>query len=197
MAVAAPTGLRPDTSSRILDSAFDCIREIGLTRTTIEDVAKAARLSRQTIYRYFPSKDHVVMALVLREEENFLDGARSAFAAHDDLEEALYHGTLFCLRFARQHPLLDRLLRTDPETLLPYLTTRAGPVIIRAREVFARQAQLKTWVRADLVEEAADMAVRVIISYALTPPDRSPEVVARDLARILTLALTGKEATRR
>jgi len=37
----------------------------------------------------------------------------------------------------------------------------------------------------------------VVISYALTPPERRPEDVARDLARILTLALTGKEAKHR
>jgi len=32
-----------------------------------------------------------------------------------------------------------------------------------------------------------------VISYALTPPERPPEEVAEDLARIMTAALTGKE----
>src|SRR5947207_3943365 len=108
---------RPDTQARILDAAFGCVSDLGLARTTVEDVARMAGLSRQTIYRYYPSKDHLVTALVLREEEKFLDGIRAAFAADGDLHEAIYHSILFCLRFARQHPLLDRLLDTDPETL--------------------------------------------------------------------------------
>jgi AcrR family transcriptional regulator len=187
----------PDTGARILDAAFDRVMQIGLARTTVEDVARAAGLSRQTIYRYFPSKEHLVTALVLREEERFLDGIRRAFAEDPNLEVAIADGILFCLRFARQHPLLDRLLETDPETLLPYLTTRGTPVINRAREVLKGLLVQKAWIRADLLDTAIDAATRTLISYALTPPDRRPEEVARDLARILTLALAPKEASPR
>jgi AcrR family transcriptional regulator len=163
----------------------------------MDDVARRAGVSRQTVYRYFPSKEQTVMALVLREEEKFLEGARAAFAASDSLEDAVFGGILFCLRFARQHPLLDRLLASDPGTLLPYLTTRSSPMIARAREVLVSLVASKTWVRAGLLEEAADALVRVIISYALAPPDRDAAVVARDLARIVTTALTRQEGTPR
>jgi AcrR family transcriptional regulator len=194
MAVAAPP---VDTATRILDAAFACVNDVGLGRTTVEDVARAARLSRQTIYRYFPSKEHLVTALVLREEERFLDGIRQAFSEDPGLETAIRDGLLFCLRFAREHPLLDRLLDTDPHTLLPYLTTRGAPVIRRAREVVKALLLDKAPVRTDLVDGAVDAAVRVVISYALSPPERDPEDVARDLARILTAALTRKEGSRR
>jgi AcrR family transcriptional regulator len=197
MATAVPVLTRLDTSERILQAAFDRIREVGLSRTTVEDVARAAGLARQTIYRYFPSRDHIFMALVLREEEKFLDGIRAAFAARSDLEHALRDSILFCLRFAREHPLLDRLLASDPETLLPFLTTRSGPVIDRARDVLIELIGTKSWVRADVYREAADAAVRVVISHALAPPKRRVEDVAGDFARILFLALTAKEATRR
>src|SRR5207249_2478323 len=123
----APTTSATDTAARVLDAAFQCVGRVGLGRTTVEDVARAAGLSRQTIYRYFPSKDHLILALVMREEEKFIDGVRTAFASQDNLEEAMYQGMLFCLRYAREHPLLDKLLATDSEFLLPYLTTRAAP----------------------------------------------------------------------
>jgi AcrR family transcriptional regulator len=188
--------LRPDTQARILEAAFDSVAAFGLTRLTMDEVARRTGVSRQTVYRYFPSKDQLVMALVLREEEAFLDGVRAAFAADDRLERALFDGILFCLRYARQHPLLDKLLATDAETLLPYLTTRAGPMMARAREVLKSLAASKAWVRAGLVDQVGDTLVRVILSYALSPPDRPAEDVARDLARIVTVALTGKEEPR-
>lgn len=197
MTTSAPPRTITDTGTRILDAAFDRVMDLGLARTTVEDVARAAGLSRQTIYRYFPSKEHLITALVLREEERFLDGIREAFAEDPGLEAALSDGILFCLRFAREHPLLDRLLDTDPETLLPYLTTRGAPVIRRAREVLKGLLMKKAWVRADLLDAAVDAAVRTVVSYALTPPDRRPEEVARDLARIFTLSLTRKEASSR
>jgi AcrR family transcriptional regulator len=196
MATMAPARIGADTPARILDAAFARIGEVGLSRTTVEDVARAAGLTRQTIYRYFPSKDALIMALVLREEERFLDGVRTAFAATDSLEDALYEGTLFCLRWARDHPLLDRLLATDAQTLLPYLTIKARPLIQRARDVMTHQLAAKAWVRAGILPGAADTAVRVILSYALTPPDRDARDVARDLSGIFTAALTGKEARR-
>jgi AcrR family transcriptional regulator len=166
---------------------------VGLGRTTVEDVARSAGIARQTVYRYFPSKDHLITALVLKEQEKFLDGIRAAFAADPDLESSIYDGVLFCLRFAREHPLLDRLLGTDPETLLPYLTVRAAPAIRHARDVLRQLLMEKAWVRTNILDPAVDAAVRIVQSYALTPPDQPPEVVARGLAQILTVALTGKE----
>jgi hypothetical protein len=100
---------------------------------------------------------------------------------------------LFCLRTVREHPLLDRLLASEPETLLPYLTTRAGPVVARARGVLEDLAAERVGVRSGLVHRTADVAVRAIVSYALTPSDDEPEDVAEELARILASALEVRE----
>src|SRR5688572_33032511 len=101
----------------------------------MEDVAREADLSRQSVYRYFDSKDALVTALVYREEEAFLRGVREAYARHEDLEDAIREAVTFCFALSRSHPLLDRLLATEPEMLLPYLTTRAGGVLERATRV--------------------------------------------------------------
>ena len=189
----ALTAVRLDTGARILDAAFERILDVGLTRTTVEDVARAAGVSRQTIYRYYASKDALVAALVMREEERFLDGVRAALLSEDDIEVAVARGFAFCLRFARQHPLLDRLLRTDAETLLPHLTVGAGPLIVRARDAVTDLVRSRWDVRTELLPRVAEAAVRLTLSYALTPPDRSPDDLATELARILTAALPLEE----
>src|SRR5437764_4261489 len=126
--------LRSSTPDRILEAAFAATLDFGLSRLTVEDVAQRARLSRQTVYRYFPSKDHLFVALVSREEEKFLDGVRASFLEHDDVETAVRESVRFVLAYAKAHPLLDRLLGADEAVFLPYVTTRAQPVIVRARE---------------------------------------------------------------
>jgi AcrR family transcriptional regulator len=195
---ATTTVLAQGTQERILDAAFEQIGEWGLGRTTVEDVARAAGLTRQTIYRYFPSKDHLVTALLLREEDRLLDGAREAFAAQPELADALYEGILFCFHFAEEHPFLERMLRTDEAISLPYVTTRGGSVVSRAREVVAGLIRRKAWVRAAMVEPVADLIVRAFISYTLTPPERPREEVVRDLTKIAVSALTeNKEGRRR
>src|SRR5438270_386455 len=84
-------------------AALGSFRDFGLSRITMEDVASRAGLSRQSVYRYFPSKDTLIVALVSREEEKFLDGVKAAFVEHADLELALRTSVRFVLQYAREH----------------------------------------------------------------------------------------------
>jgi AcrR family transcriptional regulator len=178
-----------DTRARILDAAFRTVATHGLSRFTVDDVARAAALSRQSVYRYFDSKDALIVALVLREEEAFIEGVRQAHAEAATLEEAMERAMRYCLRLAREHPLLDRLLESEPEVLLPYLTTRGGELIARGRAVIEELAAARTDVRTELVHRAADLATRAVISYTLTPSEDPPEVVAKETAQVLSAIL--------
>ncbi len=177
------------TAARILDAAFEAVARFGLSRLTVDDVARLAGVSRQTVYRYFDSKDALILALVAREEEALLEGVRAAHREAPSLREAIRRSVLYCLRSTREHPLLDRLLASEPEVLLPYLTTRAGGLIDRARLTLETLVAERDEVRPELAPRAADMAVRAIVSYTLTPSDEPPERIAREIARILTAAL--------
>src|SRR6266700_2037283 len=77
------------TRARILDALFACAERYGLGRTTISDVAKEARLARQTVYRYFPTRHDLLAALVLREEERLVARVRKAIEPHTELRPAL------------------------------------------------------------------------------------------------------------
>lgn len=53
------------TAARIVESARACFERYGIQKTTIEDIAKAAGVSRPTVYKHFPGKmeivDHISM----------------------------------------------------------------------------------------------------------------------------------------
>jgi AcrR family transcriptional regulator len=184
--------VRPGTRDRILEAAFSAVATHGLSRLTVDDVARLARLSRQTVYRYFDSKDALIQALVYREEETFIKGVRAAHARHDRLEDAMREAILFCLTAAREHPLLDRLLASEADALLPFLTTHGGGLLAWARAVIEELAA--GWgLRSELVHRSADVSVRAMVSYVLTPSEDDPEDIARELARILVSALEVRE----
>jgi AcrR family transcriptional regulator len=184
--------MAPSTRERILDAAFEAVARHGLSRLTMDDVARLAGLSRQSVYRYFDSKDALIQSVVFREEEAFIEGIRAAHARHERPEDGMREAILFCLRTAREHPLLDRLLASEPEVLLPFLTTRGGDLIARARSVIEDLAS--GWALGnDLVHRTADVAVRAIVSYTLTLSQDDPRDVARELARILASALEVRE----
>ena len=174
------------TRDRILAAAFDALQDFGLTRATMEDVAQRAGLSRQTVYRYFPSKDSLVVALVSREEEKFLDGARAAFLEHEDFETAVAESVKFVLAYAEAHPLRDRVLGPDQASFLPYVTTRAEPVIVRARETLvALVLERAPGTDAETLRTILDTTTRALISYMLTGSDRDPDDIASTVAHVL------------
>src|SRR5688572_13526471 len=98
MAVTAQDVRAAETRERIVDATFQAVQRFGLSRFTMDDVARMAGVSRQSVYRYFDSKDMLIVALVYREEETFMDGVRAAHSQHEDLEDAMREAILFCLR---------------------------------------------------------------------------------------------------
>jgi AcrR family transcriptional regulator len=47
----------------ILDAAVELFARRGFNETTVQDIAAAARVATGTVYLYFPSKDHILLAL--------------------------------------------------------------------------------------------------------------------------------------
>lgn len=180
------------TRARILDGAFERAERLGLARTTMADVARAARLSRQTVYRYFSSKHALFAALVLREEERLIELVRAAVGGEGEPRSVIEAGILTCLRWLREHPLLDPIMKAEPEELLPYLTVEAHPVLAlgmrAAEEIFGERLPGAS---PALIHRAAETWARLMVSYAITPPVEPPEEVSASLAELFFGGLDG------
>ena len=163
---------------------------------SLEDVARRAGLSRQTVYRYFPSKGALVDAVVLREEEALIAAVHAAAGLHDDLAPAIEAAVAVALRAGREHALLQRLLATEPESLLPLLTTDSGPVLSAARRATAAiLADRLPGAPPVRLETAADVIARLVVSYVINPPPGPPERSARALAELILGGLACLEGT--
>lgn len=67
----------------ILDAALSLFSDTGFSDTTVEDIASSAGVAKGTIYIYFDSKEHILVAL----KREFLDGLVSSLA--DVIAEAV------------------------------------------------------------------------------------------------------------
>jgi AcrR family transcriptional regulator len=67
--VDSPSGLAEpaDPSEAIVEAAARCFARWGVPRTRVEDIAKEAGFARPNIYRYYPSKDAIVLAVVVAQ----------------------------------------------------------------------------------------------------------------------------------
>jgi AcrR family transcriptional regulator len=171
-AAAAPPAETDPTTEASADAALRQFELFGVSRSTMDDIARRAKVARVTLYRRFPGKDALIDAVMQRELHRFLADLDTAIAPFDDVDDRLVAGFIFVLDAIRGHRLLQRILESEPETLLPHLTTQGAPFLGVAREYLAAR------LRADLADDrtpedlsaVADVVVRLILSYLLTPP---------------------------
>jgi AcrR family transcriptional regulator len=186
----------PDIREALLDAAYDTAVTTGWQRARMADVAAAAGVSRQTLYDQFGGRDGLAGHLALREAERFLDGVERAMDDHPgDVEQALAAATAFALKAARNTPLIRSIL-TEDGGLLPYMTTRAEPLLAAAKERLVRYFA-DHWpaiARRD-ADEAGEVAVRLALSYIVMPTD-TETAAAQRIARIATHVLDARRSTR-
>src|SRR5579875_2908211 len=124
----------PGTREALLDAAYDAAIAGDWQRIRMADVAAAAGVSRQTLYNEFGSKDQLATALTARETGRFLDGIDATVDASEPATaaDAVRAAIRFTLETAGDNPLVKAVLLED-NGLLPFLTTRAEPLLSMAR----------------------------------------------------------------
>lgn len=202
-AIVAPVKRIPyaEASRNLLrDSVLDAMRDLLLTRDwsaiTLSDVARAAGISRQTIYNEFGSRQGLAQGYALRLADRLVDAVHAAIEANvGHIYEAFLQGFRSFFADSAADPLVISLLTgvAKPD-LLQIITTDSGPIITRASDRLS-SAFTHSWV-ATSDEDAGVLAraiVRLALSYVSMPPEAdlgAPPArggdVARDLARLMT-----------
>ena len=164
-------------AATILDAALDEFLAYGLRRTNVDVVAKRAKVSRATLYRRFDGKDALVQAVLVRECRRFFESIVAKTGHLSTVEERLVEGFVVGVRYAREDRLMNRLLASDPEALLPYLTVNGGAVVAVARDFLVQQGEahgeLPT-IDGREPKGVAELFVRLAISFTLTPESVIP-----------------------
>lgn len=146
---------------RILDAALAEYLAHGFRRTSIDDIARRARLGRATIYRRFGTHDELVNAVLTRELRQLFTAVAAAGDGLPTVADQLVEGFVVGLRKALNQPLLHRMITMEPEAWLPFLTTSGGSTIAVLRQFLVQQYRI--------TPEVAEIVVRLSLSLVLTP----------------------------
>lgn len=176
------------------DSVLDAMRELLLTRDwsaiTLADVARAAGISRQTIYNEFGSRQGLAQGYALRLADRLVDLVEAAIYDNvGDIYAAFLEGFRAFFTESAADPLVISLLTgvAKPD-LLQLITTDSGPIITHCSDRLT-SSFINSWVKvsADDAGILARAIVRLAISYVSMPPEADHDVAA-DLARLFTPA---------
>ena len=155
-----------------------CLARWGLTKTTLEDVAREAGCGRATIYRAFQGgKSEVMAATLAGEVDRFRGEVGQAIDAvePDDLDDVVVAGVVAAARFLRSHDALRYLLVHEPDVVLPWVSFHRIGVLYGMVGDFA--AFLARFISdPEAAARAAGWLARVVLSYVVNPAD------GRDLA---------------
>jgi len=183
----------------ILTATYACIARSGLARVTVEDAAREAGVSRATVYRHFPGgREELLRETVGHEVAHFFlelaEAVEPATSFADVLEEALLHAHAA----VADHEVLQKLLATEPDHLLPDLTVEANrllPPIAAFLVPHLERQRLRPGIE---VEAAAEYVARMILSLVGAPGrwDLTNRAQVAELVRTEVLAgLVEDEAT--
>ncbi len=182
-----PEAARELLRRTLFDAARDHLEKRPWSEVTMSDIAAAAGVSRQTLYKEFGNRGDFGLALTIHEGERFLDAVEAAVLAHTDDPRAAIHAALeLFLRTAGEDPLIRMLLSDDGSGgMLPFVTTQGMPVVTWATARLAAVIE-EGWPQAPKgdVNLLSEALVRLAISY-ITNPSETPDSTAVSVADLL------------
>ena len=180
-----PARLRRDAElnrERILTAARRLFSETGLA-VSHNDVARAAEVGVGTVYRRFPRKEDLLLALFEDQVERVVQLAEAAVAGDDPWQGICVFLEATLEMQAGDRGLQEFLLGPQAATLAGHANQRITPVV---SDLLARAKELGQ-VRVDV--EVADVAIVPIMVGAVM--DRSRGVAPDTWRRVLALLLDG------
>lgn len=162
-----------ETRTRVLDAAHEQFARMGVQRSTMEDVARRAGVSRITVYRRFATKDALVEHVVRRELRRYFDRFLIDIQRAETAADRVVLGFVSSLRAIQRNPLIGGLIVAEPDLLVPSMVSDGGKTLATVRQFVAgqlRREQRAGNVSADLdTELVAEMMVRISASFLAIP----------------------------
>lgn len=189
------TGRKADPT-RIVDAAIACFRKFGVNKTNIEDVAEAAGVSRQTVYRTYSNRSLLLEAVAARRLSELATRLRPIVSSYKTFEDALILGSIDSVVFARK----DKIYRSTVDALHHmgmerYMVGPRTPMVefmdFVWHDVFV-SARQKGELRDDLTDAEIQEWLRGVHLLLYLRDDLTPERTAELMRKFLIPALLSK-----
>lgn len=181
--VAASLGEEGDQRAAILAAVQADLDRVGYRRIRLEDVARHAGVSRQTIYDYFGSRDGLILAFMAQESVRLAEVIASAIVDERDPRRGLTTGLTLVLEWLSDRPSLQDPLRED---FVVFTTTRGQALVDFQADMAAAAFRDALGVDPRRATEAGSVFARLLFSFIA-----APQTGSGDSARIIGDATWG------
>lgn len=198
-AAAAVPARAAEVPDRLLDAAESCLARYGASKTSMEDVAKTASLSRATVYRYFENREALLLGVASRQASNLATEALGYLAQFDNMTDWLVEGLLYTLREIPKRPAFASLamsLDASSSSRLFLGSTGMVQIGVDVLNPMFTTAKAQGLIREDIeVDLLIEWLLRVLWTYLNAPSQvATDEEGMRKLFRMMLIPAVLKDA---
>jgi AcrR family transcriptional regulator len=162
-----------------------CASRWGIDKTTVDDVAREAGISRATLYRLFPGgKDTMVQSAFRAEAARVMNELCCVVEAAESLEGAVSELLSTGSRLVLDHPALAFARANDPSKVRAYMSFDRLDQLFRAAAILLAPS-LERFLDPETARSTAVWLARLVVSNYVAPDPERPltdPAVARHLA---------------
>lgn len=185
-----------DRRDQILEAANECFTQLGIERTSVQDVARMANVSRGTVYRYFEDRSVLIDAAIEFGAQRFYREVATAMAEKTTLAEQVSAMAETNARILLDHRTRNRLMADDAELMRHMISD--GDTAVRRITAFlvpyVREARERGEVGVSVdVTGASEWLARIIYSFATVNEAQTFDMSQPDTVRryVETFAING------
>ena len=174
---------RPDraerTRQKILDAAGHCFAAAGYSKTTVEEIAARAGVSKGIVYHHFSGKEGLLERAIEQLVADWIEvsGLEVWVRRTDSLEDAIAGMLRGSLEYARSHPFVKALFQFDPVVLRAFgtsegikrLSTEARARMVAAMQAGIARGELRSDLDAERLTDLLRMLDMALIDHLLAP----------------------------
>lgn len=179
-----------DVGERILAAADSCVRDFGVDRVTVAEIARRAKVSRPTVYRRWPDTQTLLASLLTDR----VTGAWREAKTQGGGRAALVARIVAVAQRLRRDDLILTVFASAPELAMVYIAGRLGTsqqIVIDLVADELQKCQADNTVRHGDPRQMAAMLLLITQSVIQSGRIVEPILDADALARELSHALNG------
>ncbi|WP_109510389.1 TetR/AcrR family transcriptional regulator [Nocardioides speluncae] len=189
-----PPGTEDAARRRIVEAATACIDRTGLAKVSLSDVANELGVTRQTVYRYYPSLNDILGAVAQAGVDDFAERMEQHLSGFHTAQDVAVESIVFAVRTVPNERYLSLLVQASETDFFTAGATSSEAFQVGAR--ILRNVPVD-WEEAGVAsdEELASLAevlMRLFISLLQFPaaPPRTDDQLRSLVRRWIGPALT-------
>ena len=175
-----PPRTEDEARQRIIAATRSCVERLGSTKTTVSEVATELGVTRQTVYRYYPSHAELLGAVAQAGLDDFADRMVAHLSTFTTPADVAIESIVFAVQAIPQEPSIGLLVQAGEteffsQEVVSAMAFSVGADILRRIPVDWSEIGVKD----DELEGLAEILMRLFNSFLQDPGD--PPISADEL----------------